>query len=287
MKKLFVLAVAVIGAISVCAQFTTHLSVWVGDEMICLKDLGQIDSITFVKAPKDGVLPGEFSVGASDKVHFSQGNLQYLPIKNTWRFAPHQYDTLGVANTQIAADYAGWIDLFGWGTGNRPTKASNVYGDYSSYAEWGDNDISNGGAVANTWRTLSGDEWNYLFTARDNHAELYGYGNVEGVNGLIILPDEWTTPDGLTFKAAEVGFGRNEYTVAQWIVMETAGAVFLPAAGDRYQTNVGNVGKCGYYWSCTKKSSNFAYSVTFSGSSLTPKDENRGLCNGFAVRLVR
>ena len=38
----------------------------------------------------DGMLPGAFSVSATQQVHFSQGNLQYRASTNSWRFAEHQ-----------------------------------------------------------------------------------------------------------------------------------------------------------------------------------------------------
>lgn len=64
----------------------------------------------------EGALKGEFSVSATKKVHFSQGNLQYQASTKTWRFAEHQYDYIGSANSQISSSYTGWIDLFGYGT---------------------------------------------------------------------------------------------------------------------------------------------------------------------------
>ena len=58
------------------------------------------------------------------------------------------------------------IDLFGWGTGANPTKNSADYNDYSTFTDSGTNPITNGGNQANMWRTLTNDEWNYLFNAR-------------------------------------------------------------------------------------------------------------------------
>ena len=88
--------------------------------------------------PADGSLPGVFSVSATKKVKFSQGNLQYQASTNTWRFAEHQYDHVGDGgtkagnvegsdNTQISATYPGWIDLFGW--------ATSGYDDYRKTTE--------------------------------------------------------------------------------------------------------------------------------------------------------
>ena len=67
--------------------------------------------------PPEGAKKGEFSVSADKKVYFSQGNLQYSPADDKWRFADNQYDVIGETNSQISDTYDGWIDLFGWSGG--------------------------------------------------------------------------------------------------------------------------------------------------------------------------
>ena len=57
-----------------------------------------------------------FSVSETKRVRFSRGNLQYNPSLGVWRFALRQYHYVCQDNANIAADYDGWIDLFGWGT---------------------------------------------------------------------------------------------------------------------------------------------------------------------------
>ncbi|MBQ0154797.1 MAG: hypothetical protein KBS70_08475, partial [Bacteroidales bacterium] len=61
--------------------------------------------------PLWGSTIGSFSVSPTTKVTFAPGNLQYQASTNTWRFAEHQYDYVGDANTNISATYDGWIDL--------------------------------------------------------------------------------------------------------------------------------------------------------------------------------
>lgn len=258
---------------------------------------------------KDGALSGKFSVSASTQVQFSQGNLQYQASTKTWRFAENQYDTIGGANKNISATYEGWIDLFGWGTGNNPTLSSTDYRDYQTFTDWGTNAISNGGNKANQWRTLTSDEWLYLFHGRTNAENLFGFSSVNGVNGTILLPDNWTTPSGLVFHAStekglswyeENGWGYyydeklinhfsdNAYTSGEWSKMEKAGAVFLPAAGYRYGTEVVNVGSGGYFWSSTANEGNEyggAYYFYFDGNYVYTLEYDRGL--GHSVRLVR
>lgn len=223
-----------------------------------------------------------FSVAPNRQVYFSSGNLQYQASTGTWRFAEQQYDIIGDNNKNISATYTGWIDLFGWGTSGwnngtntyqpystRPNNntsgglKNNLTGDYEK-SDWGVyNAINNGGNVAGQWRTLTYNEWNYLLTTRPNAAQKYGVATVNGVNGCILLPDNFTLPTGLSFNSGVYNnnYGsnyykqKNEYTKAQWEKMETAGAVFLPAAGSRVGTDYFNVG-LGYYWSSTYYNNN-------------------------------
>ena len=301
MKKFFMAVIAIMMSASVSAQFYIYLS---NGEVL------QADSVSMV-APStpepptpsgDGILSGEFSVSATKKVHFSQGNLQYQASTQTWRFAENQYDMIGSANSNISASYSGWIDLFGWGTGNNPTNSSTDYHDYSTFVDWGVNAISNGGNEANLWRTLTKDEWVYLFYSRTNAANLFGLGSVNGVNGTIILPDNWVTPQGASFTPSTTqgladqggyysnsngdNFSHNTYTAEQWSVVESAGAVFLPAAGSRNGTYVNFVGSYGYYWSSAPNSENYAYDMYFGSYRLDPRNYNFRY-GGQSVRLVR
>ena len=244
-----------------------------------------------------------FSVSADKQVTFSKGNLQYHPANNEWRFAENQTDYIGDANSNIAADYDGWIDLFGWSTGatNFGVSTSEDYDDYrGSFVDWGTNQI--GSDVPNTWRTLSKDEWMYIFYNRPNAQSLFALGSVNGVNGTIILPDNWTTPSGVSFVASTTqglswdgssyynsngnNFSHNTYTAEQWQTMEQAGAVFLPASGSRWGTGVDYVGLNGSYWSSTEFNVYYAYIVYFYSGYLFPQygdTRNRGR----AVRLAQ
>ena len=241
----------------------------------------------------NGTLNGQFSVSATKKIRFSKGNLQYV---GTLQFAESQWETFGDSQSDNHRD------LFGWGTGDNPRKTSSNVGDYDTYNEWGENPIKNGGNKANMWRTLTKEEWVYLFHGRKNAAILFGMGSVNGVNGIIVLPDNWTTPKGISFTASTTeglywsdtyytsssnNYLHNAYTQKQWEdIMEPAGAVFLPAAGSRNGTSVSQVGSYGLYWSATECGSSNAYSCCFIAQGLYPQDDgyrNRGL----SVRLVR
>ena len=89
-------------------------------------------------------LSGLFSVSADKQVYFSQGNLQYQASTDTWRFAENQYDMIGNDNANVSSSYSGWIDLFGWGTGNHPTDTIQNSEIYNEFVDWGVNPIYNG-----------------------------------------------------------------------------------------------------------------------------------------------
>ena len=214
---------------------------------------------------------GIFSVSSSKQVTFSPGNLQYHPANNEWRFAENQTDYIGDANSNCSANYNGWLDLFGWSTSktNFGVSTSTDYNDYSgSFVDWGTNKIGND--APNTWRTLTEDEWYYVVFNRPNASSLKGVARVNGVNGLILLPDNWVCPAGVTFKSGFHGISGKGYyaayqtfTAAEWSKLEAAGAVFLPAAGSRDGSGVGGVQGGGNYWSATELYGNRAYSLGF------------------------
>ena len=209
------------------------------------------------ETPSAGI--GAFSVSATKQVTFSPGNLQYHPANNVWQFAANQTDYIGDANANISSTYNGWLDLFGWSTvwtyfGVSTSTSSSAYSGL--FADWGSNQIGND--APNTWRTLTYDEWYYLLYNRTNANDLCGVAQVNGVNGLIFLPDNWTCPAGVTFKS---GFHSDymgayaayqTFTADQWSKIEKSGAVFLPAAGDRGGSVVGNVQSRGSYWSASE-----------------------------------
>ena len=256
--------------------------------------------------PSAGI--GTFSVSATRQVTFSPGNLQYTQSTNTWSFASAQYEVLGTDNViggTVTSDEYGYdksgtaladkVDLFGWSTitTNFGVSTSTSNTDYSgSFVDWGTNKIGN--EAPNTWRTLTYGEWNYLLNNRNNASSLRGVAQVNGVNGLIFLPDSWTCPAGITFKSGfHSSWGVDYYaayqtfTAEQWAKLEAAGAVFLPAAGSREGTNVYSVQFIGFYWFATGYDGSYAYYLYLSsgGANEIGRSPYRG--DGLSVRLVK
>lgn len=264
-------------------------------------------------APSDSSNVHEFSVSDEQQVEFSSGNLQYRASTQTWRFAPNQYDIVGSDNANIADDYDGWIDLFGWGCGDVPTKVTTRFEEYMTYKEFGDNMPSE--TKSKKWRTLTKDEWFFLFLKRNKAEELFGLGSVGEVSGLILLPDDWTLPEGVAFTPSTTlglkyvsqqgsdafynnesdNFTHNVYTIDEWRKMETNGAVFLPAAYNRTVEDVcGNVVKdvssviAGSYWSATGDDNRKNYAACFRfGYYFLEPSINFKRPHGCSIRLVR
>lgn len=193
----------------------------------------------------DGAIRGFFSTSADRIVYFSRGNLQYQASTKTWRFAENQTDCIGKDNNNISDTYDGWIDLFGWGTGNNPTLTNQQSVYYPSFTDWGTNVI--GTSPANTWRTPGTSEWWYITKGRPNADQLYSLGTVDGVHGLILLPDNFPLST-ISWRPQARDWGYNKYSAYQWETMEAKGAVFLPAAGARDGASV-FIYDDGRYWS--------------------------------------
>ena len=266
---------------------------------------------------QNGASNAVFTVASGRTVHFSRGNLQYRASTGTWRFAEHQYDYVGSTNSNISSSYSGWIDLFGWGTSGwnsganayQPWATSTSNSDYypgESYtnnltgtyanADWGVyNAISNGGNQAGIWRTLTKDEWCYLLESRAASTingvanSRYAKAVINGTKGVILFPDIFTMPSNMSYPSGintlSEQFNNNTYTESQWSQMESAGCIFLPAAGLRYGTEVSSVGTHGYYWSSTYNYVNGAWGVVFMDGGLYVSNCARN--GGRSVRLVR
>ena len=268
------------------------MKVWSSQGVLEFK-ISEVDSITF-----DGEesIVGEFTVAYNKKVAFSPGNLQYITTSNTWLFAANQYDYIGARN-MVGQVFADTIDLFAWST---DTDSSTAWGVTlvdnndlftGNFVDWG-NAMDDG----NTWRTLTSAEWEYLRASRSNAKQLIGVGSIEGSHGLIILPDNWVCPDGITFKS---GYSEKEYssiafeeyqsfTAEQWDLMQRAGAVFLPCSGFRLGTSLGYIQMAGLYWT---SSPHAAYGPRFAAYFLFMCD-GAGIgydtrSGGNAVRLVK
>ena len=268
------------------------------------------------------------------KAIFAPGNLQYKASPSAWRFAEHQWDYVGGVekkyqsgayvypqygnvyeggvqsdNNQISTSYDGWIDLFGWGTGNNPTLTSTTEGDYNYTVakDWGNNIISYGGTTyaSGYWKTPSIGVYEYLINTRklSNVAiaggttiEVCGWGSatVNGVPGLIFFPDDWDGTACLTFNYPEkngtnwtnCAFSSNQFTETEWNnTLGAKGCIFIPYSGKRLvgSGNSPYYYKYGYLYCWTSNSS----VLSFAGSSSGPTSYGLNRAVGASVRLYR
>ena len=263
-----------------------------------------------------------FSVSTTSSVVFSPGNLQWSATgggadatthavagggtaAGTWRFAPNQWDTIGAANSNISSSYTGWIDLFGWGTSGydnkQPYMTSKVKDDYGNGStgisgtnyDWGAyNAIYNPKTSATdapgTWRTLTAAEWNYLADTRTTASGIrYAKAQVNGVPGLILVPDNWSSSTYTLDSTNTTGstFNSNVITAAQWATLENAGCVFLPASGYRTGVSLTSVGVWGCYWTASCNSYGNVGYFYFYPTRVSTLMYSRYY--GYSVRLVR
>ena len=286
-----------------------------------------------------GAVDGKFSINdQGGKVYFSQGNLQYQASTNTWRFAEHPWDHVmgkygfgegtqygnvaGSDNTLASADYAGWQDLFSWGTsgwsdgviayqpyliltvfhfdeyyllGDDPN--NGLVGQYAN-ADWGIyNAISNGGNQSGLWRTLTKDEWEYVIGSREGNR--FCKAQVEGANGIILFPDGWDNTiyslNGVNMQG--VNWDSNVISGTTWkSTLEPAGLVFLPTTGERVARLNGDHwdirldldDNYGDYWSSTPFVNDIGYGAyEFSFNKNYVRLYENGRWRGLAVRLVQ
>ncbi len=251
----------------------------------------------------------------------NQWDLLIIPEDMTYFFeSGGNYYYYADVSSQYTSSYSGWIDLFGWGTSgwdsgniyyhpwdsNNNINSGNLYGPPGQYdltgsysdADWGvHNAINNGGDQASQWRTLTGGnngEWEYIFNTRNASTingtpnARYAKAKVANVHGVILFPDSYTHPSGVVQPVGingNTGWNGNSYDVSDFMAMQAAGAVFLPAAGTRNGSMVLDVGSHGGYWSASCSGNNNAYYKHFNSSGLHMYGEGRSY--GRSVRLVR
>ena len=268
-----------------------------------------------------GAINGLFTINDNgDQVYFSKGNLQYNKTTNEWSFMEHQYDRVETDGQHVGENYANQniVSLFGWGTSGynhgancyQPWSTSSNYRDYWAYgqsyndlydgngqADWGYNAISNGGNMENGgWRTFTVSEWHYIIYSRNTASDIrYAKAVVNNVNGVILLPDNW---EASTYALNSTNtytayYTSNTISAFDWInILEANGAVFLPAAGERRNSNndpvVESFDQTGEYWLSSSYSGVSARSLSFtntSGPTYSLAGASRSY--GFSVRLVR
>ncbi len=259
-----------------------------------------------VTLTKVSVLPGEFSVSSTTTVKFSPGNLYYNGASKTskmnqnlpsgWNFYENQYDCYPSGTSSATTSME--INLFTWGYGNwSTTYNTTIYQSGNTMTDWGTAPGLPSAGEGKTWRTPSKDEWGYLMNTRTT-STINGVANaryaevkVNGVCGMMLFPDTFTWPSDVTSKPStfnkyQSNWNNVNYTTDDFGKLESAGVVFLPAAGNRSGSSVNNVGSHGRYWSSTHFYESYAYHMFFNSGGVNPQGDNYRN-DGVSVRLVR
>lgn len=277
---------------------------------------GAINGLFAINANGDQVYfsQGNLQYQASTNIwRFAENQWNY--VGGTEDYNPEEYGNVyegGVkcSNNEISSTYSGWIDLLNWGTSGYNHGAvcyqpwttstnkedhyayglwnSNLY-DQTGQADWGYNAISNGGNEENLWRTMTRDEWDYLLNTRNTASGIrYAKGIVNGVKGVVLLPDVWLSSIYILedINDNEADYNSNIITLEDWSdFLEANGAVFLPASGARLGTECYFSGESRSYWTSSYLDRNSVTGVNVSG--------NWGLyvgtfvrASGSSVRLV-
>lgn len=241
------------------ATLLLSTTAWAQDLQSDCNTVFGIASVSQTSVPA-AAFEGKFSVSADKLVKFSPGNLTFHGIYNQGGYFLFSENQWTFANNTCCncTDGNAYTGLFGYGTSgfqeglNQDNPPTVCWGDdfddfpnrmapqnlNGTNYDWGvQNPIKYGDKTydAGLWRTLTKDEWQYLLSQRPNFANLRSAGKVNGIVGMIILPDNWTLPNELTFyplvSINQVNqYGQNTYTIDQWNKMQNAGAIFLPAA---------------------------------------------------------
>lgn len=154
-----------------------------------------------------------FSVAPGRQVKFAKGNLWYDGTKYT--IASNQYSIKGSYSSTSC-------DVFAVANRDRgcPVEYSGTDFDYG---------VLSRPDIGGNYRMLSAVEFGYILHQRKNADKLWSYATVNGISGMILLPDGWQLPSGITFTAGATSYSKNTYSTTQWKTMETVGAVFLPS----------------------------------------------------------
>ena len=188
----------------------------------------------------------DFKLG-TNKINFAPSNIYTTKEDNLIHYKTIKHNQWDICNIHYENQCN---DFFQW----------NYYAEKSS---WGN---------IEHWRPFSRTEILYILNKRPNAEKLRFLASVDGINGLVLLPDNWDIRNIIVDqsipielkripKTEELKFSKNKYSKQQWGIMQSYGAIFLPAAGyakieenKKYSTK--NIeykfqNMKGYYWTST------------------------------------
>ena len=237
-----------------------------GNKTLNRSIIGKINANLPATAGSGYTISGGFNVG-SKQSYFSIGNLSLgysTPTDYTWCFNTNvmgeQYDCMGPSNNaswwQLSDKSEKYLDLFPYNFVQSSYDVGTYFPINDSYADQG------------LFRCPKYSEWRNILLLR-SASTVNGTSNahfakatVNGKNGLVLFPDDYCQPSGITVNSVNndnnANYSDNVYSYQAWKLMEAAGAVFLPAAGRFFDySSYNNLGYyvythdqtlTGYYW---------------------------------------
>lgn len=285
--------------------------------------------------PLHDILPGVFTVSdngtpedKSDdvKVKFSLGNLYCSRTSVdsddwSWHFFDSQYECIPIPHDTVPvgmdlrpapAETDLMISLFTWGydaeksvnpvgteyvTGHTTAEDTTLVSENGG-DDWGVAYRKSNRRTLGNWRTLTSDEWKFLFNYNPSRYGQSGHnydndirrGKVKvnvTVCGLprciVILPDEWDEEFlSLDAFATTLSYSYdNVEGTPSWNDMAARGAVCIPLTCMRQEGNRITKVTYGSYWTSTAAENNEAYYLETSGAF-----EKASRSTGYSVRLV-
>lgn len=248
------------------------------------------------------LLHGKFQTAKNSYVKFASGNLNFSGTNKQFSIFSTQYETRGDWNEGTSKDWTGVWDLFGWATSGynnvKPWLTTESVSDYASEVDanvdlgktgydeydWGIHNTIEG---SNSYYCMYAEEWEYVLNGRPNAANLralaYMYYGGKKHKGLVLLPDNWSTPFDLVINTKATDHDENNISLSNWAILEKCGAIFLPSGGRRMGTTWTDMDN-GFYWTSTSGSNtSTAKGIILSNN---PEIDNWNRAYGGNVRLA-
>ena len=232
--------------------------------------------------PSEDLLPGKFSISATEYVQFSRGNLfctrsgSKESYTYTFNFEHNQYDYRTRSGKPAVMN--GVYSENGTATDESGLFQFDVtmpadYGAFTTQApiSGAPTDIIDfGQAMGTDWHTINASDIQYIIDR--SQAYSFAKATVVGVKGILLFPDNWTPTDVTIIypNKTNVGYDYNVIVSSDMGKLEATGVVFLPMAG--YMGNDSNQqldynGASGFYRNSDSKNNNTAFLYGFSDSA--------------------